>query len=670
MTNLTFWVLLLPLLGFIILGLAGRFMSRTAILTVALGACGLAFLCAALGFISMLGTPASARTSDQVIYTWVTSGDFQVSFGLLFDPLSAVMLMIVTGVGLLIHIYSAGYMEDDPGFWRFFAYMNFFIFAMVLLVSADNFLFLLVGWALVALASYLLIGFWYQRRAAVAAAKKALVINVIGDFGLMLAIFLIFVSTYKRDGVGVLNYFPNPGAGYLTGVFTSLGASAHNNGTVTIICLLIFFACTAKSAQLPLYMWLPDAMEGPTPVSALIHAATMVTAGVYLVARTNPLFEVSTRSLVVVGIIGTVTALFAATIAVFQLDIKRVLAYSTISQLGYMFMGESVHNYSGGIFHLTTHAYFKALLFLGAGAVIHALGGEQDMREMGGLRKRLPITFWTFLIATLAISGIPPLSGFWSKDDILSSLLAGSSLDYILWGMGIVTAGLTAFYMFRLFFGIFMGDYRGTGPASHGDEEEPEEDEQRARSRGQGFYNIQEAPAVMTIPLIILAVLTAIGGLVGSFSIIGFPSWQPLANFLAPVFSGVHANEPSFIRQLISTGVSVIAALVGIAVAWRLFRKGFEYKENNNPVYQLAFRKYYVDEILTAIIIRPLLGFGRAAARLIEGDALDGGSRGVAWLLRGTSAALRRLQSGYMRNYALVILVGVVLIIVYYAVWR
>ncbi len=652
MTNLTFWVLLLPLLGFIILGLAGRFMSRTAILTVALGACGLAFLCAALGFISMLGTPASARTSDQVIYTWVTSGDFQVSFGLLFDPLSAVMLMIVTGVGLLIHIYSAGYMEDDPGFWRFFAYMNFFIFAMVLLVSADNFLFLLVGWALVALASYLLIGFWYQRRAAVAAAKKALVINVIGDFGLMLAIFLIFVSTYKRDGVGVLNYFPNPGAGYLTGVFTSLGAAAHNNGTVTIICLLLFFACTAKSAQLPLYMWLPDAMEGPTPVSALIHAATMVTAGVYLVARTNPLFEVSTRSLVVVGIIGTVTALFAATIAVFQLDIKRVLAYSTISQLGYMFMGESVHNYSGGIFHLTTHAYFKALLFLGAGAVIHALGGEQDMREMGGLRKRLPITFWTFLIATLAISGIPPLSGFWSKDDILSSLLAGSSLDYILWGMGIVTAGLTAFYMFRLFFGIFMGDYRGTGPASHGDEEEPEEDEQRARSRGQGFYNIHEAPPVMTIPLIILAVLTAIGGLVGSFSIIGIPSWQPLANFLAPVFSGVHANEPSFIRQLISTGVSVIAALVGIAVAW------------------LAFRKYYVDEILTAIIIRPLLGFGRAAARLIEGDALDGGSRGVAWLLRGTSAALRRLQSGYMRNYALVILVGVVLIIVYYAVWR
>ncbi len=667
MTNLTFWVVLLPLLGFIILGLAGRLMSRRVVLIVALGACGLAFLCAALGFLSMLGTPAGARTSDQVIYTWVTSGDFQVSFGLYFDPLSAVMLMIVTGVGFLIHIYSAGYMEDDPGFWRFFCFMNFFIFAMALLVGADSFLFLLIGWALVGLASYLLIGFWYRRRAAVEAAKKAFVINTIGDFGLLLAVFLIFTATYKRDNLGILNYFPNPGAGYLTGVFASLGSTTHNNGMVTAICLLLFLACTAKSAQLPLYMWLPDAMEGPTPVSALIHAATMVTAGVYLVARANPLFEVSTRSLAVVGIIGAVTALFAATIAVFQLDIKRVLAYSTISQIGYMFMGEGVQNYSGGIFHLTTHAYFKALLFLGAGAVIHALGGEQDMREMGGLRKRLPITFWTFLIATLAISGIPPLSGFWSKDDILSSLLAGGSLGYVLWGIGIVTAGLTAFYMFRLFCSVFMGDYRGTGPASHAhtDEEEPEEDEQPARSRGQGFYNIYEAPPVMTIPLIILAVLSAIGGFVG---IIGIPKWQLLANFLAPVLG--RPAEPPWQRLLFSTGVSVFVALLGIAVAWWLYRKGFQYKENKNPLYQFVFHKYYVDEFFTVVLIRPLFWLGRAASRLIEGITLDGGSRGVAWLFRGTSAALRRLQTGYMRNYALVILFGVVLIIVYYAVLR
>src|SRR6266849_3818449 len=433
MTNLTLEVLLFPLLGFIILGLAGRFMSRTAILTVACGACGLAFLFAAISFFSVLGTPASTFISnpavgDQLFYTWVVSGDFQVNFGLLLDPLSAVMLMVVTGVGFIIHVYSGGYMEDDPGFWRFFSFLNFFIFAMVLLVSADNFLFLLVGWGLVGLASFLLIGFWYQRRSAVAAAQKALVINIIGDFGLMIAIFLIFKH------YGTLNYFSS-GSGSI-GVFNQVAAGGIPVISTTIISLLLFLACTAKSAQLPLYMWLPDAMEGPTPVSALIHAATMVTAGVYLVARANPLFEVSPVALIVVAVIGGVSALFAATIAVFQLDIKRVLAYSTISQLGYMFMGEGAHDYSAGIFHLTTHAYFKALLFLAAGAVIHSLGGEQDMRKMGGLRYRLKITFWTFLIGALAISGIPPFAGFWSKDEILGSLLVhatsgGGSLFYL-----------------------------------------------------------------------------------------------------------------------------------------------------------------------------------------------------------------------------------------------
>ncbi|HKF35970.1 MAG TPA: NADH-quinone oxidoreductase subunit L, partial [Ktedonobacteraceae bacterium] len=479
MTNLTAWVLLMPLLGFIILGLTGRVMSRAVILVVALGACGLAFFFAAISFFSMLATtPVSARFSDQVLYTWVNSGvttgvnPLTISFGLLFDPLSATMLMIVTGVGFLIHVYSAGYMEDDPGFWRYFAYLNFFIFAMVLLVSADNFLFLLVGWGLVGLASFLLIGFWYQRRSAVAAAQKALVINIIGDFGLMIAIFLIFKH------YGALNFYSN-GNGSI-GVFNQVPGGGVTTLTVTIICLLLFLACTAKSAQLPLYMWLPDAMEGPTPVSALIHAATMVTAGVYLVARANPLFQVSRTALVVVGVIAGVTALFAALIAVFQLDIKRVLAYSTISQLGYMFMSESAHDYSSGIFHLTTHAYFKALLFLAAGAVIHSLGGEQDMREMGGLRYRLKITFWTFLIGTLAISGIPPLAGFWSKDEILSSLLAqatagGGRLYYVLWGIGLLTAGLTAFYMFRLFFGIFAGGYRGSGPSEDALEEEEDE---------------------------------------------------------------------------------------------------------------------------------------------------------------------------------------------------
>src|SRR5438876_790630 len=416
MTNLTLWVLLMPLLGFIILGLLGRIMSRRGILVVALGASGLAFLFTAISFFSMLGTtPASARFSDQVFYTWINSGvtvgiaPLTISFGLLFDPLSAIMLMVVTGVGFLIHIYSVGYMEEDPGFWRFFCYMNFFIFAMTLLVSADNFLFLFIGWGLVGLASFLLIGFWYQRRSAVAAAQKALVINIIGDFGLMIAIFLIFKH------YGALNYFTN-GTGNV-GVFNQVTAGGIPTISTTIICLL---------------------------------------------------------------------------------------------------------------------------LFLAAGAVIHSLGGEQDMRAMGGLRYRLKVTFWTFLIGALAISGIPPLAGFWSKDDILSSLLAyatsgGGLVFYLLWGMGILTAGLTAFYMFRLFFGIFAGGYRGTEAAENAGEEE-EEDTGHSH-RPSGDYEIYESPAIMTVPMIILAVLSIVGGFIGSFALFGDASLHPFTTFLNPVFT-------------------------------------------------------------------------------------------------------------------------------------
>jgi NADH-quinone oxidoreductase subunit L len=670
MINVSAWVLLFPFLGFIILGLTGRAMSRQVVLAVAWTACGLAFLFAVINFFSMLGTPATARSSDQILYTWVASGDFQLSFSLLYDQLSATMLLVVTGVGFLIHIYSAGYMEDDPGFWRFFCYLNFFIFAMVLLVSADNFLFLLVGWGLVGLASFLLIGFWFQRPSAVAAAKKALVINIIGDFGLMIGIFLIFKQQALVPQHGTLNYLTNAGG---TGVFDALSQAGTSSRIYLVIALCLFVACAAKSAQLPLYMWLPDAMEGPTPVSALIHAATMVTAGVYLVARAHPIFEQSVTALNIIAVIGAVTALFAATIALFQLDIKRVLAYSTISQLGYMFMGEGAHNYTAGIFHLTTNAYFKALLFLGAGAVIHALVGEQDMRKMGGLRSKLPITFWTFLIAALAISGIPPFAGFWSKDEILSSLLAhassgGGRLYYVLWAMGVLTAGLTAFYMFRLVFGIFFGTYRGTGRAGHGHSESADAEElseEASRSR----FDIHEAPGVMTIPLIILAVFSVVGGFVGSFSLFGLPKWQPFANFLDPVFRDVRVlSVASLGVQWLSTGLTVIAGLLGIFIAWRLYGRGFSYKENKNPLYQLVLHKYYVDEILTALIIEPVIWFGRTATRFLESDALDGGSQGMAWLLRGTSAGLRRLQTGYMRNYALAILIGAVLIIVYYAV--
>ena len=657
MTNLSLWALLLPLLGFIILGILGRSLSRTTILAIAWGACGLSFVCAAVSFLSMLGTtPDAARTVDQVVYIWVSSGTFQVNFGLLYDPLSATLLMIVTGVGLLIHIYSAGYMEDDPSFWRFFAYLNFFIFAMVLLIMADNFLFLLVGWGLVGLASFLLIGFWYQRPKAVAAAKKALVINIIGDVGLMLAIFLIFIN------FGSLNYQDVVGTRFIA------SASSVSTGAVTAICLLLFVACAAKSAQLPLYMWLPDAMEGPTPVSALIHAATMVTAGVYLVARANTLFTAAPIALNTVAAIGGATAIFAASMALFQLDIKRVLAYSTISQLGYMFLGEGAGNYSAGIFHLTTHAYFKALLFLGAGAVIHALGGEQDMRKMGGLRSKLPITFWTFLIAALAISGIFPFSGFWSKDEILGSMLAqatatGNAWYYILWGVGLLTVGLTAFYMFRLFFGIFFGSYHGGVATAHQDEEE---DETGGHHAGNVRYSdVHEVPPLMSVPLVILAVLSVIGGFVGSLAIFGASGWHPLAGFL-----GVHAPtiEPSLAVAWTSTGLSLGLALLGILAAYSLYRRGFVYKENKNPLYQLVFHKYYVDEGLTLLLINPILAFARAATRFLEGNALDGGARGFASLFRGTSSGLRRLQTGYMRNYALAILLGAVLIVVYFAV--
>ncbi|GAC1365780.1 MAG: NADH-quinone oxidoreductase subunit L [Ktedonobacteraceae bacterium] len=659
MTNLSLWVLLFPLLGFIILGLVGRFMTRPVILAVGWGACGLAFLFALANFFSMLGTPAAARVSDAVIYPWVGSGSFSLNFGLLLDPLSMTMLLVVTGVGLLIHIYSAGYMEDDPGFWRFFAYLNFFIFAMVLLVSADNFLFLLVGWGLVGLASYLLIGFWYQRPSAVMAARKAFVINVIGDFGLMLAIFLIFVNFGKLSYLDVFGHGP------------------VGEGVATAISLLLFLACAAKSAQLPLYMWLPDAMEGPTPVSALIHAATMVTAGVYLVARAHPIFEQAPAALLVVASTGGITALFAATIALFQLDIKRVLAYSTISQLGYMFMAEGVHNYAGGIFHLVTHAFFKALLFLGAGAVIHALGGEQDMRKMGGLWGRLRITAWTFLIAALAISGVFPLAGFWSKDEILGSLLAqatasGNTWFYILWIIGLATAGLTAFYMFRLFFGIFNGAYRGElAVALHEEVGNAGQDEDEAAGHqhagGMSYYNIYEVPPVMYVPLIILAVLSAIGGFIGSLELFGAPNWMPLANFL-PATLHSHAAASSLAIGWTSTGLSLLAALLGIFLAWRLYGKGFAYRESPNPFYQLLAHKYYVDEGLTVGLINPLLALGRGFSRYLEGNALDGGSRGVAWAFKGTSNVVRRVQTGYMRNYALSILVGVVLIVVYYAV--
>src|SRR5436305_6911804 len=419
-------VLLAPLVGFLVNALLGRLLPRRVVGWVGAGSIGLAFVFSLVILSQVLG----GQKLDQTYFTWWQSGDFNVPFNLYVDALSTLMILVITGVGFLIHVYSIGYMREDAGFSRFFAYMNLFVFSMLLLVLSGNLVWLIIGWAMVGLSSYLLIGFWFERRSAVLAARKAFVMNTIGDVGMVFAAFLIFLNLRVLD---------------FQGLFSRVHQLPKGGTVITAICLLLLVGAVAKSAQLPLHTWLPDAMEGPTPVSALIHAATMLTAGVYLVARANQLFEFAPIALLIVAIIGGATALFAATIAVFQLDIKRVLAYSTISQLGYMFMGEGAHDYGAGIFHLTTHAYFKALLFLGAGAVIHALGGEQDMREMGGLGHRLKITFWTFLIAALAISGIPPLSGFWSTDELLSSLLAQATavggktgeIFYLLWGIGL-----------------------------------------------------------------------------------------------------------------------------------------------------------------------------------------------------------------------------------------
>src|SRR5712692_509202 len=499
----------LALLGFVLNGALAltRPKAKTLVSVIGVGVLVASFVVALGVFRSFAGLHAEEPVVFRY-WSWIPVGTLQVDFALQVDQLSSVMLLVVTGVGSLIHLFSVGYMKDDPGYARYFAYLNLFVFFMLVLVLGASFPVMFVGWEGVGLCSYLLIGFWFSEEANATAGRKAFIMNRIGDFGFMVAMLMIFAHTGSLDFQPVFAQAPK--------LFTPGGAA------ITAITLFLFLGCTGKSAQIPLYTWLPDAMQGPTPVSALIHAATMVTAGVYLVARCNVLYQVSPKALIVVAITGGITALFAASIAVFQLDIKRVLAYSTISQLGYMFMGEGAHNYSSGIFHLTTHAYFKALLFLGAGVVIHALEGEQDMRQMGGLRNKLPITFWSFVIAALAISGIPPLAGFWSKDEILSSLLAqatggGGRVFYLLWGIGIITAGLTAFYMFRLVFGIFFGTYRGTAPSIP--RVPPactliEDDEEQEPSHHGGRLSIQEGPRirVMTVPLIILAVLSGIGG--------------------------------------------------------------------------------------------------------------------------------------------------------------
>jgi len=623
---------LFPAIGFAINLFLGRRMSKNAVGFIACAAIGLSFLLSLLVFSALLKLPAAGRSVDEIIYPWILSGEFQANIGFLVDPLSVVMMVVVSGVSFIIHVYSVGYMHDDPDIARYFTYLNLFVFFMLLLVAANNFLLLFVGWEGVGLCSYFLIGFWYEKKSASDAGKKAFIVNRIGDFGFLLAIFLIFVTFGTTD---------------FTKVFAAAPGKLEAGGTlVTLITLLLFMGATGKSAQIPLFTWLPDAMEGPTPVSALIHAATMVTAGVYMVARCNALFILAPASLLVVAVIGAATAIFAASIGLAQNDIKRVLAYSTISQLGYMFLACGVGAFTAGIFHLMTHAFFKALLFLGAGSVMHAMAGELDMRKMGALKPHMPRTYWTFLIATLAIAGIFPFAGFFSKDEILWKALTQGGL--VFWLIGAVAAFMTATYMFRAVFMTFHGSSRVDPHVAH---------------------HLHESPGMMTVPLMILAFLSVVGGF------IGFPlveGWNKFSEFLAPVFvqgAPAEAAHHAVSFEVAMMLVSMAIAGLGILLAYKMYIKDPRLPDQmaqRYPVpYSLIAHKYWVDEIYDWVFVGPLIRFSVFLWKIIDDVLVDGAVNGVAAVARGGSEVFKRLQTGNIQGYALSILVGVVLMVGY-----
>ena len=652
----------LPFAGFVLNGTLGRRLPRAGVSAIALLFTLLPALIVARLWAFMLsaGAPLGFTVTSR---PWIAVSGFQVNFSFAVDHLTLVMLGVVTGVGFLIHIYSAGYMAEDEGYWRFFAYLNLFMFFMLVLVLSSSFLLLFVGWEGVGLASYLLIGFYFKKDSAANAGKKAFIVNRIGDFGFLLAMFLMIGHFGSLD---------------FATVFAKVNAlpAAVTGGFLTAICLLLVLGATGKSAQIPLYVWLPDAMEGPTPVSALIHAATMVTAGVYLVARCHALFDRSPYALGVVAIIGAATALFAATIGAVQQDIKRVLAYSTISQLGYMFLACGVAAYSAGIFHLMTHAFFKALLFLGAGSVIHAMSGEQDMRVMGGLRKRIPVTFWTMTAGVFAIAGIYPFSGFFSKDEILyRTFTSPNPLGKLLWFIGLLTAGLTSFYMFRLWFKTFFGAERfdehalahghstHTLPATasqgtHNQAAAAEHDSGQAAHA----HGVHESPAVMTIPLAILAILAVVGGWIGVPAAIG--GSNHFEHFLDPVFAAsthlenaVNADQVSHSTEQLLAVVSICVALLGLGVAylWYVRKPGTADRlaTSAKPLYSLLDHKYWVDEAYGFGIVTPILMFTRAIfGGLIEGAVVQGSGAGLAAGTGGLGWLARRMQSGNIRSYA------------------
>jgi len=625
---------LLPLIAFVVNIVFGRKYIREKAHWIAVPAVAGSFLLALLAFIEVTG----GRVINIHIYDWIISGDFHVPIGFLIDQLSAIMLMVVTSISTLIFIYSIGYMHGDGGYYRFFAYLSLFVFSMLILVMADNFLLLYFGWEAVGLCSYFLIGFWFHKKSAADAGKKAFIVNRFGDFGFGLGVILIFLTFGSLEYSTVFAQAPGV-------VGQTVNLFGYEVNLITLICLLLFCGAVGKSAQLPLHVWLPDAMEGPTPVSALIHAATMVTAGVFMVARSNPLFNLSPAAMSTVAVVGGVTALFAATIALVQNDIKRVIAYSTVSQLGYMFLALGVGAYSAGIFHLYTHAYFKALLFLGSGSVIHALHDEQDMRNMGGLKKHMPVTYRVFVIATLSITGIPGLAGFFSKDEILwRSYLAGD-LGRFLWFLGTAAALLTAFYSWRLIYMTFHGSFRGTT-------------EQES--------HLHESPRVITVPLILLAVGAVAAGWVGIPPLI-MEHGDKIGEFLAPVL-GHPAGEGAHSQEMMVMSASIAVAVIGWLIAAYMYLKNTDFPrklaDSLRPLHKLLYNKYYVDELYGFTIVRPVLNLAeRVVLGIFDGKIIEGVVNGVPALIAVISRNARTVQTGIISSYGLVMAIGVVLIV-------
>jgi NADH-quinone oxidoreductase subunit L len=632
---------ILPFAGFLIAGLFGKYLKERAAYVAIAGVVG-AFLLSLSTFFDVLG----GTIINENLYSWISIGTFNVNVGFQIDQLTAVMLLVVTTLSSLIHIYSVGYMHGDKGYTRFFSYLALFTFFMLVLVMANNFLVMFVGWEGVGLCSYLLIGFWYEKKSASDAGVKAFVVNRVGDFGFVLAMLLIFITFGTLKFTEVFSALSGPAVNQSYALF------GGNISVVTLIALLLFLGATGKSAQLPLYVWLPDAMEGPTPVSALIHAATMVTAGVFMVARCAPIFSLSETAMTVVAVVGGLTAVFAATIGLVQNDIKRVIAYSTISQLGYMFLGLGVGAFSAGIFHLTTHAFFKGLLFLASGSVIHALSGEQDMRKMGALKSKIKITHLVFIIGSLALAGIFPFAGFFSKDEILWSAYSSSGMGRALWILGVAGALMTAFYSFRLIYLTFYGESRVDHEIEH---------------------HVHESPKVMTVPLMILAFFSVTIGWIGMPGAI-IPHMNLFGDFLAPLFPHAeHAAAESHGIERWLMLFSLLVALAGIRMAYSLYVKNTSVPDRVanrfKGVYNLLLNKYRVDEIYNYLFVDGLV---HKLAKILYtiGDVkiIDGFINWFAGAIGSTSRSSKKLQTGYVQQYAFTMGLGLVVLVGLYYV--